>query len=418
MRYNRRPVKPTSEGNAYRALERALLRRRIRGMEFRLRVELLGLIVLLTAFAYWKLRVRLDGAMRHWGPLDTAGIALALLALFAAAGAALTASRMWRSLTSGPSGPEWLALPVPPTLLHRHLVWNARGPALLAAFPALACLIALIGLIPLPWIVLLAGVFVGLLLESSRLAAALSFHAAARRVLSTGTAGDRAGVPPIVRVLAAATHEARKSRRPRAVWAVRPAWQFLMRMDRALTSARGTAQTRAIIALTLTVLSALTWANPWPLPLERVVAFAFSLLAAMAAAEWLIEATCLHPFQTLRSLPIGLSSVWLSRALWGALAAATLVLAQVAAVRALPPPSFRVHLTWVLGATLLVGALGANYAITLFPRADQARRMLTLSLTLAVIASLMIPLMGWVLLITAVVHSSRRLPQWARLENA
>jgi hypothetical protein len=418
MRYNRRPVNSTSDVIAFRALERALVRRRIHGLELRLRLELAAILVLLTAFAFWRLRVPLDGASRHAGPLATAGIALALLALFAAAGAALTASRMLRALTRRAAGPDWLALPVNPTRLHRHLVWHARGPALLAAFPALACLIALGGLIPVTWIVLLAAVFVGLLLELSRLAAALSFRAASRRAQRDGPGAAHAGVPRLVRVLGAATRDASRPRRPHASFAVRPAWRALMRMDLALTQAHGTPHMRAIVALALAVLSALTWANPWPRPLERVVAFAFALLAAMAAGEWLIEATCRHPFQALRTLPLSLRSVWGSRAAWGVLATAALVVAQGAGARALPPEALRVHLGWVFGATLLVGALGANYAITLFPRADRGRRMLALSLSLAVIASLMIPLMGWVLLLTAVAHSSARLPRWATIEDA
>jgi hypothetical protein len=64
-----------------------------------------------------------------------------------------------------------------------------------------------------------------------------------------------------------------------------------------------------------------------------------------------------------------------------------------------------------------IAALGVNYGVTLFPRADVAQRLLGLSLGLAVAASIMIPLSGWVVLLFAVAHSARRLTQWPRLEE-
>ena len=82
------------------------------------------------------------------------------------------------------------------------------------------------------------------------------------------------------------------------------------------------------------------------------------------------------------------------------------------------PDAHRLFLVWLGLATFCVGLLGANYGVTLFPRADVGGRMLLLSLGLAMAASLMIPLLGWVLLLTAVLHSLRRLPRWSRLEDA
>jgi len=60
--------------------------------------------------------------------------------------------------------------------------------------------------------------------------------------------------------------------------------------------------------------------------------------------------------------------------------------------------------------------LGVHYGITLYPRAEHAQRMLLLSLAIAMAASVMIPMLGWVLLLTAVLHSARRVPRWDRLE--
>jgi len=40
-----------------------------------------------------------------------------------------------------------------------------------------------------------------------------------------------------------------------------------------------------------------------------------------------------------------------------------------------------------------------------------------LTLSIAMAASLMIPLLGWILLLTAVIHSARRVPRWSRIEG-
>jgi hypothetical protein len=62
--------------------------------------------------------------------------------------------------------------------------------------------------------------------------------------------------------------------------------------------------------------------------------------------------------------------------------------------------------------------LALNYGLTLFPRTDHALRMLAVTLGLSIAASLMIPLMGWVVLFAGLIHSTRRLPRWATLEEA
>jgi hypothetical protein len=108
--------------------------------------------------------------------------------------------------------------------------------------------------------------------------------------------------------------------------------------------------------------------------------------------------------------------VWGARVAWAALFAAALVLGHAVAARGLGRPALQLFLTWTGLAAFTVAVLGANYAVTLFPRVEQARRLLGLSLALAVAASIMIPLMGWIVLLTAVLHSLRRVPRWTRLE--
>ncbi|MEO5617399.1 MAG: hypothetical protein ABIS67_06480, partial [Candidatus Eisenbacteria bacterium] len=68
-------------------------------------------------------------------------------------------------------------------------------------------------------------------------------------------------------------------------------------------------------------------------------------------------------------------------------------------------------------ASLAITMLGVNYGISLYPRAEQAQRVLALSLGLSMAASLMVPLMGWIVLLTAVLHSSRRVARWSRAEE-
>jgi hypothetical protein len=78
-----------------------------------------------------------------------------------------------------------------------------------------------------------------------------------------------------------------------------------------------------------------------------------------------------------------------------------------------PPPAARAPVFAVALATLAIGTLGANYAITLFPRAELAQRILAIALTVSIVASLMFPILGWMLLLAALIHSARHLKRWA-----
>jgi hypothetical protein len=169
------------------------------------------------------------------------------------------------------------------------------------------------------------------------------------------------------------------------------------------------------------ILSALAWRLPSPphmRDLEWVSAFILALLGSAALGEWLVSLSGADPFQTLRSLPVGLGQVWFARAALALAATAGLLTLHAAAASGLTPHALRLFLVWVGGATLAIAALAVNYGVTLFPRADIAQRLLGLSLGLAVAASLMIPLLGWIVLLSAVLHSARRLSRWSRLEEA
>jgi hypothetical protein len=202
------------------------------------------------------------------------------------------------------------------------------------------------------------------------------------------------------------------------MWRKTPAGAALAGKDLVVTLRHGPTRRAAVLPLALWVASLLAWRLPGEPALRHVVAFSLVLLAAAAIAEWLAVLAGSDPFAALRVLPVGVMTVWGARFAWGVAGATVLVAGQAVAARELAPHARQVLLVWSGGAALAIATLGVNYGVTLFPRADVARRMLGLSLALAVATSVMIPLSGWIVLLTAVLHSARRLPRWSRLEEA
>ena len=419
-------VLPSAPPAPFRDLERALLWRRFRGTELRLRVEIAAFAVLLSAFCGWKARVPLDGLTRAGGPAPAArAVALGAAALAALAGVVAGvghARRLRRAASGAGLALPWLSLPVAPGELARHLAWESRLGALWAVVPALGGLVAAAGLVP---VLLLAGIAAGfalLLAAAAHAGCAVAFQVAARAAPGPGTPGA-ARLHPLERILLSTPSEPRPARRDAARrgigrWRRIPAWAALWLKDLQL-SLRGTpARERARSTLLVLVLAALAWRLPVEPALARLLAFALSLAGAVALAEWLVELAGLDPFVALRVLPLGVAPVWGARVLWAAAGTALVVLLHLLAVPDLTARALRVFLTWVAGATLAIGILGAQYGITLYPRTEHARRVLGLTLGLAVAASLMIPLLGWVLLLAALLHSARRLPRWAASEES
>jgi hypothetical protein len=147
------------------------------------------------------------------------------------------------------------------------------------------------------------------------------------------------------------------------------------------------------------------------------IAFALGLLAAGTFGEWILELSGHDPFAVLRSLPVGWPSLWLSRMAWVAVFVASLIVLQAIAARPLMPSARSFFLTWLLLACLAIVALAVHYAQTLFPRVEMGQRLYALGLGLAVVGSLLIPLLGWIVLLTAVIHSALRLGRWSRIED-
>jgi hypothetical protein len=183
--------------------------------------------------------------------------------------------------------------------------------------------------------------------------------------------------------------------------------------------------------LAVAALSVLAWALP-ALPafhapampdragiaLARILAFGLALASAGVFGEFLIALAGEDPFATLRGLPLAVMRLWRERVLWAAAFAALLVIAHALAARPLEGAPRAFFLEWAGAAALAIGILAVNYSLTLFPRADAAQRVFLLTLGLSMAASIMIPLMGWIVLASGIVHSALRLPRWERLEDA
>jgi hypothetical protein len=394
--------------SAFPALRRALLMRRMRQLDPVVRIEIAALVLLAGGFVFWQVRVPLDGVARTAGPGAAAvrlGAGLAGLALAAAAAAG---ARHARRLREGVPGPEWLALPLDPDALRRHLVWEAALPSWIVLLPATAALAAAAGILPAWSIALMAAGLVAVLLPLDAAATRIALALSAVR-------GDRRrGADAITSCLASIRRDLGSRRRPAARWRTSPAWLTLWRKDLAVATAGSPAGRRLPAPLLLGAASALMWlVAAVPSPLRPALAFALALTAAAALADWLVTLSGSDPFSALRALPLGVVPVWCARAASVAAFLAALLGAHALAARGAHAGSLAA--TGV--AVAAIATLGVNYGVTMFPRADVARRLLTLSLGMAVAASLMIPLAGWVLLSTGLIHSARRLPRWSRLEE-
>jgi len=406
------PALVPSRTPAFQGLERALARRRLMQLDPRLRVEL-GLLALLTAAVlFWQVRVPLDGLARSRGPSAAIAVVAVAWLILAALGCVLAGSYHARRLRAGPRGPEWLSLPLEPSRLERHLAWESSSRLPWLAVPALGVLAAAIGLVPAWWLALLAAAFVGLLRVAGDLGCAVGY-----RVVLAATE-PRAGLQPIERVLAVAAPRAARRRVADARWRSAPPWVALLTKDLRVTFRVAAMRRTAAVPIAFGVASLLAWQLPGEPAFRHFAAFALSLLAAAGLAEWLVVLAGSDPFAALRVLPVGVMTVWGARAVWGVAGALCLVAAQGIAAHELSVRALQLFLVWSGAATVAIGVLGVNYGVTLFPRVDVASRMLGLSLVLAMAASIMLPLSGWIILLTAVLHSARRLPRWARLEEA
>jgi hypothetical protein len=399
---------------AFRRLERDLTRRRIAAIDPMLRFEVAALALLGTGFVFWQTRIPLDGLIRDAGPvayLITAAAGALFLAMLAGM---LSGGRLAAALRSTPDGPAWLALPVDSLEIERHLAWNALAQAIPLLVVGAGFVIAAIGLVPLWWLPPVAGAGAAVVWLGARAGCRIAVRWVARDLPA---AVDPRGTPDIARVLAARGTEETRARLPAAAWRHGAAWRAIFRKDARWLSRPSRARRMWPAAVGLALLSFVAWRLPVDIHAARFVAFALGLLAAAAFAEWIVELTGSDPFAVMRGLPLSLVDVWGARALWVLLFAVGLVLGHLVAGAGIPHAANPVFLVWLLFATICIGLLGVHYGMTLFPNTEVATRLLGLSLALAIAASIMLPMVGWVLLLTAVLHSMRRLPRWSRLED-
>ena len=401
---------PSPSRAALARLERALLARRFTTLDLRLRLELLAFGLLASGFFGWKVRIPLDGLARHRGS-GAATLALGAGALVALIAGALIAGARHGGALRDRSSPAWLALPLPAEQVAEHLARVSSWWAMWALIPGAGVLVAGVGLVPPAAHALIAIAFLSLLLPAGRLAAA--GVTAWRPPPGTGHA--------IERRLRVGARSSSRPRTHRARWSRRPAWLAVWTKDLALSSRPGPTRGRLLTALLLALASALAWRLPLDPRLAGFLAFAAALLAAAATAEWIVELCGSDPFAVVRSLPVGVGSLWSARFASAVLAALLLAAAHAAVRSTLVPavwtPALRLQVASTGIAALLVCVLALNYGLTLFPRTDHALRMLAITLGLSIAASLMIPLMGWIVLLAGLIHSTRRLPRWATLEE-
>ena len=390
---------------AFRRLRRALIVRRLRRLDPILRLELSLLGVLGAAGIAWQARLPLDRLAHTNGAAAVTGALSAALAACAVFGGMVTCADHARRLGHRPAGPEWLTLPIPPRTIVEQSAWESRLHALWMLPVALGALSAATGLVPWWTLVLLAAAFLALLGVSSHAGAAFATRLALGR--SRAGAAQPAGARAPERLFVT-THTARSARQTPARWSDGAARSFLLK-DLAITLRRTPARSRASIWVALLVLAIALWA----LPLEPAAAAMFSaallLAAAATLADWMIALSSGDPYPLLAVLPLSARRVWTLRA--AVVAAASAVTALLLALVARPlEAGARAQLVVALAlATLLIGVLGVTYGVTLFPRVETAQRRGLRWLALALAASAMFPLAGWVLLLGALAHALRRL---------
>lgn len=409
------PATPDSDSTAFRFLRQHLTRRRLSQLDLRLKLELALLAALIMGFVFWQVRGAFASIAFQGGPgTVVSALSITWLTLALITGGFLAVRHAHR-LRTRPPGPAWLSLPARDRTLARHLAWDSGVVAAWTVVPGIGIWSASWGYVPWTWSVALAPPLAFVLFGAGWLGTWTG-----ERIATLGARRVR-GVSGVAAVLTESGTAARSRRRGPARWAQRPAWLALSLKDLRITLRVGSVRRHLATSLLFWILSALAWRLPSPphmRDLEWVSAFILALLGSAALGEWLVSLSGADPFQTLRSLPVGVGQVWFARAALAVFATTALLTFHALAASGLTPHALRLFMVWVGGATLAIAALAVNYGVTLFPRADIAQRLLGLSLGLAVAASLMIPLLGWIVLLSAVLHSARRLSRWSRLEEA
>jgi hypothetical protein len=404
------PPATASSASAFPALRARLLARRAAAMGPRLWLAALALAACVGAFTYWQVRVPLDGTLRHGGG-SAATLRLGLSLALGVLAAGVIAGARQVTLAASPPGPEWLALPIEPARVERHLASEARLPALAVLVPMAAGWIAGVGLLPpLILLALAAGSAIGFVL-ATRLACALALRVPAV------THGPSRRLPAAWRTLVTARRPARTARVAPPRFRTGPRWRALARLDRAVSLRAGSPRARLVFTALALALSVVAWWVGVDPREQRAQAFAgFSLACAMLGA-WAAWRAAADPPSAVRPLPLTLADAWCARALpMFALLGVTLLLHATVP----PVPWFArlgLALSWAIPA-LLVPLFGLHLGLSLPGKPLAAENLYYGWLGAGLIASLAIPLFGWAVLIAGFAHASRRLPRWNTPEVA
>lgn len=394
---------------AFRRLERTLVRRRLTGLERRLAIEIAALLVLVWGFLFWQSRTTLTALAVDRGPTAVVvAVGSAWLAIAGTVGG-LAGTALTRALRNGPPGLAWLSLPIPPAAVLRHLAWDARQRALWPALLGPPIVVAAVGRVPPGWLVVLTAALPWLVIEAARIGCAIAWRVVRRKT-------EARSAPPLYELFDVAAGPVRVSACPPAAWRRVPRAGALALKDALLTMRATAVRRHFIAALAATALSAAAWGLPAPPAASHLIGLALALVSAAAFGEWLIALAGADPFLLLRAQPCPLGPAWSARAAWALGAGLLLGGVQLAASGTLQPHARQLLAGWVAIAAFVISLLAVHYGLTLYPRTARAAHMLSLTLGLAMAASLMIPLAGWIVLLTALVHSAQRLPRWARLE--
>src|SRR5439155_470759 len=175
---------------------------------------------------------------------------------------------------------------------------------------------------------------------------------------------------PPTRVLAAAAAPVRTIRLGAARWRRPGAFRAFLSKDALLARRPGPARARLASPWIFGALSVLAWKLPIA-PLARAsVALALALVAAAGVASWIVALVTSDPFPVVRGLPLGVGVVWGARLAWAAFGALALAAGQALGAGLSPAPSPPASFAGTALVTFAIGALGANYGVTLFPNVD------------------------------------------------
>ncbi len=407
------PLAHTSDpdlSHAFRALAARLAARRAASLGVRLWIVSAVLVLCVAAFTYWRVRVPLDGVVHHLGTATGAGMLALILAACVLAGGVLAAARQV-TLAAAPPGPEWLALPLPPAHVERHLAREACLPALAVFVPAGAAWLAGFGLVGAGWLALLALAFPVTWWLLARGACWIALRAA------SPAAGPAKKLPAAWRAMVSARRATRVRGMAPARFRSESRWRALARLDRMVSRRAGSPRARLGLSLIFLGLSVAAWFLRSREPLEtRAQAFAVFMLACTGLGAWAAWRAAADPPAAVRPLPLALADAWRARAV-PMLLAIGVVLALQAVVAVPLPGLMRVGLvvTWLLPA-LLVTLIGLHIGLSLPGEPAPAENLYYGWLAVGIVSSLAIPLLGWGVLIGGFVYATRRIGHWYRPE--